>query len=33
MEANENKDLENFVDKMMSDLTLESPSVDFTRQK
>lgn len=30
MEANENKDLEKFVDKMMSDLTLESPSVDFT---
>ncbi|MEM0574878.1 hypothetical protein [Flavobacterium polysaccharolyticum] len=30
MEANENKDLEKFVDRMMSDLTLESPSVDFT---
>ncbi|MGL3001747.1 hypothetical protein [Flavobacterium sp. RSSB_23] len=30
MEASENKDLEKLVDKMMSDLTLESPSIDFT---
>ena len=30
MEANENKELEKLVDKMMSDLTLESPSIDFT---
>jgi hypothetical protein len=30
MKANDNKELENLVDKMMKGVSLESPSIDFT---